>query len=151
MIVIDEPGVMARITGMFARRGFNIDTITVGKTNDPNQSKIIFTCIADDKNIKQVERQCNKLIDVIKVREFNDNSILKETCIVKIKAIDDKTKEDIKNITEENNFKVIDKADGHVIVGLMTETEKIDIFLKEMEKFGILDISRTGITGISKE
>ena len=67
MTVIDEPGVMAKISGMFARRGFNIDTITVGKTQKEGISKIVITVIGDDRVIEQVEKQLNKMIDVIKV------------------------------------------------------------------------------------
>ena len=151
ILVIDEPGVMSRITGMFARRGFNIDTITVGKTQKPGTSKIVFTCIADDKGIKQVEKQCYKLIDVLEVKEFiEDESVQREMCLVKINAKSDEDKGKIQIFAKDHKFEVVDTSNGHVIIEMMATSDRIDNFLKEMEPFGIIDISRTGITSISK-
>lgn len=151
ILVIDEPGVMSRITGMFARRGFNIDTITVGKTQKQGTSKIVFTCIADDKGIRQVEKQCDKLIDVLEVKEFiEDESVQREMCLVKINAKSDEDKGKIQNFAKDHKFEVVDTSNSHVIIEMMASSEKIDDFLKEMEPFGIIDISRTGITSISK-
>src|SRR3989338_1329667 len=96
MTVNDEPGVMAKISGMFARRGFNIDTITVGKTQKEGISKIVITVIGDDKVIEQVEKQLNKMIDVIKVIELPaETSVIRELCLVKISAPDQKKHDEI--------------------------------------------------------
>ena len=79
ILAYDEPGVMAKISGMFARRGFNIETLTVGKTETPNVSKIVIDIVGDDKQMEQIEKQLNKLIDVIKVSELpSENSVIRE-------------------------------------------------------------------------
>ena len=91
MTVYNEPGVMAKISGMFARRGFNIDTITVGNTQEHGVSKIVITVDTDDREIEQIEKQLNKMIDVIKVFEFPaDLSVIRELCLLKISASDKK-------------------------------------------------------------
>src|SRR3990167_10483083 len=93
MLVEDQPGVLARIAGMFARRGFNIDTITVGKTTKKGMSKMVFTVIGDDRTLEQVEKQVNKLIDTIKVTELPDNkSVVRELCLIKVTVPNKKAK-----------------------------------------------------------
>src|SRR3989338_1645860 len=96
MLVEDQPGVLTRISGMFARRGFNIDTITVGKTLKKGVSKMVVTVIGDDKTIEQVEKQINKLVDAIKVAELPEqDSVIRELCLIKIDIPNKKAKEDI--------------------------------------------------------
>src|SRR3990167_957996 len=96
MLVEDQPGVLTRIAGMFARRGFNIETITVGKTTKKGVSKMVITVIGDDATLEQVEKQVNKLIDTIKVMEMpEDRSVIRELCLLKVAISSPKSKEEI--------------------------------------------------------
>lgn len=104
MLVEDQPGVLTRIAGMFARRGFNIDTITVGKTTKKGISKMVITVIGDDATLEQVEKQVNKLIDTIKVTEMpEDRSVIRELCLIKVAIPNKKAKEDILRYTKIYN------------------------------------------------
>ena len=101
MLVEDQPGVLTRIAGMFARRGFNIDTITVGKTTKKGISKMVISVIGDDYILEQVEKQVNKLIDTIKVTEMPpEKSVIRELCLLKIAIPNKKAKEDILRYTK---------------------------------------------------
>lgn len=152
MTVNDEPGVMAKISGMFARRGFNIDTITVGKTQKEGVSKIVIAVIGDDRVIEQVEKQLNKMIDVIKVVELPaETSVIRELCLVKISASDQKKHDEIVKYANVYKNKIVDITPKAITVEIVGEPGKIDTFLELVKPFGIKDISRTGVTGINRD
>src|SRR3989344_9494188 len=101
MLVEDQPGVLTRIAGMFARRGFNIETITVGKTTKKGVSKMVITVIGDDATLEQVEKQVNKLIDTIKVTEMPEHkSVIRELCLIKVSISSKKAKDDVLRYTK---------------------------------------------------
>ena len=151
MLVEDQPGVMAKISGMFSRRGFNIDTISVGKTNTPNVSKMVLTIIGDDRIIEQVIKQVNKLIDVLKVVEFpSDNSIITELCLVKVGINGEKAKDELLKYAEVYNVKVVDITPKSLIFRIVGEPQKIDSFIELVKTFGIKEISRTGVTAMAR-
>jgi acetolactate synthase-1/3 small subunit len=152
MLVEDQPGVLARIAGMFSRRGFNIDTITVGKTSKPGVSKMVFTIIGDDRVLEQVEKQVNKLVDVIKVIELPPmDSIIIELCLVKVNIADEKAKDDLLKYANIYKAKIVDITPKSVIFRLVGSTKKIDSFIELLKKYGIKDISRTGVTAIDRD
>ena len=151
MLVEDHPGVLSRIAGMFSRRGFNIDTITVGKTTKKGISKMVFTVIGDDRTIEQVEKQVNKLVDTIKVIEMpEDKSVIRELCLVKIAIPNKKAKEDILRYTKIYKTKIVDITTKSVTAELIGVPAKIDAFIDLMKQFGVREISRTGVTAVSR-
>jgi len=151
MIVEDQPGVLTRIAGMFARRGFNIDTITVGKTTKKGISKMVIAVIGDDETLEQVEKQVNKLIDTIKVMEMTeDKSIIKELCMIKVAIPNAKAKEEILRYTKIYKTKIVDITPKSITAELIGAPDKIDSFIELMKQFGIKEISRTGATAISR-
>ena len=151
MLVEDQPGVLTRIAGMFARRGFNIDTITVGKTTKKGISKMVITVLGDDRTLEQVEKQINKLIDTIKVVELpKSKSVVRELCLLKIALPDKKAKEEILRYTKIYKTKIVDITSKSVTAQLIGEPEKIDSFIALMKQFGIKEIARTGVTAISR-
>lgn len=151
MLVEDQPGVMSKISGMFSRRGFNIDTISVGKTNIPNVSRMIFTFIGDDRIIEQVIKQVNKLIDVIKVSEFPlDKSIITELCLVKVSINDKKAKDELLKYADVCSVKTVDITAKSLIFRIVGDSQKIDSFINLVKKFGIREISRTGVTAMAR-
>ncbi|MFH2028041.1 MAG: acetolactate synthase small subunit [Nanoarchaeota archaeon] len=151
MLVEDQPGVLTRIAGMFARRGFNIDTITVGKTNKQGISKMVITVIGDDAVLEQVQKQVNKLIDTIKVIEMPpEKSVFRELCLLKIAIRGKKEKEEILRYTKIYKTKIVDITPKAVTAELIGVPAKIDAFIDLMKEFGIKEISRTGVTAISR-
>lgn len=149
MLVEDQPGVMTRISGMFARRGFNIDTITVGKTNSPGISKIVITAIGDESTLEQVEKQINKLIDVTKVSDLG-SGIIRELCLIKVKTPDKKTKDALFEYAKVYKAKFVDVNHKSMSLEIIGVPEKIDSFIEIIKSYGIIDISRTGVTAMSR-
>jgi acetolactate synthase-1/3 small subunit len=147
MLVEDQPGVLTRIAGMFARRGFNIETITVGKTTKKGVSKMVIT----DSTLEQMEKQVNKLIDTIKVIEMpEDSSVIRELCLIKVAIPNKKAKEDILRYTKIYKTKIVDITQKSVTAELIGEPAKVDAFIDLMKQFGIKEIARTGVTAISR-
>jgi acetolactate synthase I/III small subunit len=138
---------------MFARRNFNIDAITVGKTNIPDTSKIVVTAIGTDKKLEQLEKQINKLVEVVKVNEAN-SGIIREVGLIKIHAPDGKNSEKSKEVlfeyvkTFEAKFSELKK--DSMIIEIVGNPEKIDSFIDLLRSYGIMDISRTGSTAMGR-
>lgn len=151
MLVEDQPGVLTRIAGMFSRRDFNIETITVGKTTKKGISKMVITVMGNDARLEQIEKQVNKLIDTIKVVEMpEDKSVIRELCLLKIAIPNKKAKEDILRYTKIYKTKIVDITQKAVTAELIGVPAKIDAFIELMKQFGIKEISRTGVTAISR-
>ncbi len=150
--VEDQPGVFTRIAGLFARRSFNIDTITVGKSEKQGISKMIITVIGDDRDLERVEKQINKLIDTIKVTEMPKKSaFIAELCIIKVAVQDKKIRDDIFSYAKIYDAKIIGMTDKTLTMYLVGESENIESYIRLMVPFGINEISRTGVTAISKD
>lgn len=151
MLVEDQPGVLTRISGMFARRGFNIDTITVGKTTKQGISKMVIAVIGDENTMEQVEKQVNKLIDVVKIMEMpEDKSVIRELCLIKVSIVNKNQKDEVMKYTEIYKTKIVDITPKFVSMELIGTPAKIDAFIDLMKQFGIKELSRTGATAISR-
>jgi acetolactate synthase-1/3 small subunit len=149
MLVEDQPGVLTRIAGMFARRGFNIETITVGKTTKKGISKMVITVRGNDAILEQVEKQVNKLIDTVKVIEMPEHkSVIRELCLIKVSISSKKAKEDILRYTKIYKTKIVDITQKSVTAELIGTPEKIEAFIDLMKQFGVKEISRTGVTAV---
>ena len=150
ILVEDHPGVMAKLSGLFSRRGFNIDTIIVGKTAMEGVSHIVISLVADDKTLEQVEKQVNKLIDVIKLIDLNPkHSVVREHCLIKV-ASNPKSREEIANFTKLHKAKVLDVNHNSVIIEIVGAPAKIDSFIELMRKYGIREFSRTGVNALQR-
>jgi len=151
MLVEDQPGVLTRIAGMFARRGFNIDTITVGKTTNPGISQMVVSVMCDDETLEQIQKQVHKLIDTIKVNEMSEeSSVIRELCLLKVSLSDKKKKEEVLRYSKIYKTKIVDITPKHVTCELIGEPAKIDSFIELMKQFGIKEVSRTGVTAIAR-
>ncbi|MEW6528365.1 MAG: acetolactate synthase small subunit [Candidatus Micrarchaeota archaeon] len=150
--VEDQPGVLTRIAGLFSRRSFNIDTITVGKSEREGISKMIISVIGDDHDLEQIEKQINKLIDTIKVSEMPEKSaFIAELCMIKVAVSDKKIKDDIFSYASVYNAKIVGMTNKTMTMYIVGEPENIESYIRLMSQFGIKEISRTGITAISKD
>ncbi|MEM2884103.1 MAG: acetolactate synthase small subunit [Nitrososphaerales archaeon] len=150
-IVENKPGVLFKASNMFRRRGFNIESITVGPIEQPGLSKMTIVVNGDESTVEQLVKQLAKLIDVIKiVRLEAKNSVVRELALIKVNASDQKARADLMNYVQIFRGKVVDVGEETMTIEVTGAPDKIDAFIKILTSFGIRDISRTGITAIAR-
>jgi acetolactate synthase-1/3 small subunit len=150
-LVEHKPGVLQRIASLFARRKFNIDSITVGATENPDIARMTIVTRGDDKVLEQISKQMNKLVNVIKVSDLKpENSICRELCIVKVNAPSEKHRNHIIQYADVFRGNVIDVSPKSLSVEIIGDTDKINAFLNIMRSFGIKEIARTGATALQR-
>ena len=150
-IVENKPGVLYSISNMFRRRGFNIESITVGHTDKKGLARMTITLNGDDKTIEQVVKQMNKLIEVIKVNHLeNENIVTRELALVKIRIKYSKTISDAINCVEVFRGRVVDVSPESLTIEITGTSDKIDAFLNLMRTYGILELARTGLTALAR-
>lgn len=150
-LVEDEPGVMQRISGMFTRRHFNIDTISVGHSEKKGISRITITFYGDDKKAEQINKQLNKIIEVIKVVRMENGSIKRELALVKINTPDEKARQEIVQFSNIFRAKVIDISKESMIIEVTGDSNKVEAFVKLVQPFGIKELAITGVTAMSRD
>jgi len=144
VLVENKFGVLTRVTGLFSGRGYNIDTLNVGPTNDPSLSRMTIVTTGDDATVEQICKQLDKLINVVKVINYHkDGYIDRELILVKVKA-EAGNRAEICQMTELFRGKVVDVQPGSMVIELTGAEGKIEKFLLLMKDFGILDLTRTG-------
>ncbi|MCI5924541.1 MAG: acetolactate synthase small subunit [Oscillospiraceae bacterium] len=150
ILVENHAGVLSRISGLFARRGFNIDSLAVGVTNDPTISRITIVVDGNEYIVEQVEKQLNKLIDVIRLRRLKeDEKVSRELVLVKVEC-SPKTRSDIIDIVRVMDAKVSDLSKTTLTAELSAQTEKIELFCELLEPYHILEVARTGTIALDK-
>jgi acetolactate synthase-1/3 small subunit len=150
-LVENKPGVLHSVSNMFRRRGFNIESITVGQTELKGVARMTITVSGDEKTLEQIEKQMNKLIDVIKVNTFEpDNIVARELALIKINVPDVKSRSDIINCVEVFRGRVVDVATESLMVEITGTPDKIDAFLNLMRSYGISEMARTGLTALAR-
>lgn len=150
VLVENQAGVLSRVSGLFARRGFNIDSLAVGTTADPRVSCI--TIVVDDKEnaIEQIEKQLNKLIDVIKVKDFvPDEIISRELMLVKVNATA-QTRQEIKELADMYGAKLADITRNSMTLECCNTTERLDNLLDIVRPYGLKQVIRTGSIALEK-
>ena len=144
-------GVLSKIAGLFARRGFNINSLAVGETDDRNISSMTIISSGDERVMEQIEKQLNKKIDVIKVRRFTEGKcVMRELLMIKI-AYTNATRADIMQICSITGAHVADLAPKTMVIELTAKTAKVDRFIKLMQPFGIIEMARTGAVAIQRD
>ena len=150
VLVENQAGVLSKISGLFTRRGYNIDSLSVGETEDPEISRMTITLHGDRQTVEQIAKQLNKLIDVIKVIELEkSNSVCRELLLIKVNA-SLKTRSDIIGIADIFKAKIIDVAKESLILELTGDSEKIEAFTEILKPYGILEYNRTGLTALKR-
>jgi acetolactate synthase I/III small subunit len=149
-LVENKFGVLARISTLFAARGFNIDSLAVGETENPDVSRMTIIVRGDDKILEQVEKQLNKLVDVIKVSDFKEVQHLeRDLALIKVKT--DKTnRSEIMQIVDIFRAKIIDVSHDSLIIEITGDEEKIQALLSMLRPFGIKEMCRTGIIAMGR-
>jgi len=150
VIVENKPGVLQRVAGLFSRRGFNIESLAVGTTEKPDISRMTIVVAGDDQTLEQITKQLYKQIDVLKVFDLPaDESVERELVLIKVKA-NEKKRGEVAKVAEMFDARIVDVAEESVIVEISAEKEKIDDIQKLLEKFGILELVRTGKIALEK-
>jgi acetolactate synthase-1/3 small subunit len=150
ILVENKPGVLTRIAGLFARRGFNIDTLAVGPTDDPTLSRMTITLDGAMHPIDQVTKQLHKLVNVIKIRDLEpQETVARELALFKISA-DGATRGEVMQIVEIFRGKVIDVTRRSVIAEVTGTWDKIEAFERMVRPFGMVEMARTGEIAISR-
>jgi len=150
-IVENKPGVLYRASNMFRRRGFNIDSISVGPTERKDLARMTITIRGDDATVEQLVKQLSKLIDAIKVSVLNPkNTVVRELALVKLHVADAKARSDIINYANVFKSRVVDVTPGSMILEITGTSDKIDAFLNLAATFGIKEMARTGITALTR-
>jgi acetolactate synthase I/III small subunit len=150
ILVENKPGVLTRIAGLFARRGFNIDTLAVGPTDDETLSRITLTLDGAMHPIDQVTKQLHKLVNVIKIRDLEpDETVARELALFKV-AADGASRGEVMQIVEIFRGNIIDVTRRSVIVEITGTWEKIEAFERMVRPFGLTEMVRTGEIAISR-
>ena len=150
VLVENQAGVLNRITGLFSRRAFNIESLAVGVTDDPDFSRITIIVDSGNSVVEQVEKQLNKLIEVIKVRTIpEDRMIGRELVLLKVNATN-KTRQDIMTICDIMGAKVSDISPSSMTLELSDTPDRVDTFESMLRPFSILEVVRTGVIALQK-
>ena len=144
VIVENKFGVLTRIAGLFSGRGYNIDTLNVGPTNDPKVSRMTIVTRGDDATVEQIIKQLNKLPNVLKVQDFRDGEYVdRELVLVKV-AVDSKTRAEVMQVTDIFRAKIVDVQAKSLTVEVTGSEDKVEKLIELMKAFGVLDITRSG-------
>jgi acetolactate synthase-1/3 small subunit len=144
-------GVLARVSGLFSSRGYNIDSLAVGETHDPAVSRMTIVVHGDDRILDQVIKQLEKLVDVIAVNDLPEGSYVgRELCLVKV-GCRNGSRTEVLEIVNVFRAKVIDIGHETVTIQITGEEEKIEAFARLMEPFGIIELARTGKVAMLRE
>lgn len=151
ILVENEFGVLTRIAGLFSARGYNIESLNVAPTPDPTMSRMTLVTRGDESVIEQIKKQLNKLIPVIKVEDISHLVHLeREMLMVKV-ATNDDSRSEVLRMAEEVRAKIVDDAEpGYLTIELTGASEKLDNFLKSLESYGIIEMTRTGSVGMRR-
>jgi len=151
ILVQDQPGVLTRISGLFARRGFNIDTLSVGPTDDPGVSRITLTLDGALHPIDQVTKQLHKLVPVLKIRDLEPgDTVARELALFKVNVADGAQRAEVMQIAEIFRGKVVDVTKRSLILEVTGTTDKIGAFESMIRPFGLIEMMRTGEIAISR-
>ena len=150
ILVENTAGVTSRISGLFSRRRYNIDSFSSGVTADPRFTRITIVTSGDELVLEQIEKQLAKLEDVLDIKKLEpDNSVTRELIMVKIRA-KDTDRQAILNVTEIFHGKVVDVTHDSMIIELTGKQAKLDSFLDLLQGYEILELARTGLTGLTR-
>ena len=150
VLVQNQPGVLAHVSGMFAARSFNIDSLAVGRTEDPNVSRMTIIVVGDDAMMEQVRKQLGKLIPVIKIYDYTgENLVQRDLMLIKVAASPEKRPE-IESLIEMFRAKVVDIGPKFIMVEVTGPEQKIEAFIDMCRPYGVKDIVRTGMIAMPR-
>lgn len=150
-LVENKPGVLFRITNLFRSRNFNIESITVGTTEQPDLSRMTITTKIDESTLDQLIKQLRKLIDVVEVIELDvPNTVYRELALIKMRTLDPATKMEITNYASIFRANILDIGKQSITVEITGTPDKIDAFKNLIDHYGIIEMARTGVSALSR-
>jgi len=149
-LVQNEPGVLAQVAGMFAARGFNIDSLVVGRTEDPTLSRMTIVVIGDDRVLEQVRKQLGKVIPVVKIRDFLDvDYVERDLMLLRVHASPARRPE-VVDLVNLFRGRVVDIARDSLMIELSGTEEKVEAFVNLVRPYGIRELARTGVIAMPR-
>ena len=150
LLVENTPGLVSRVSGLFSRRGYNIDSFSAGVTADPNYTRVTIVTHGDELILEQIEKQVSKLTEVVNVKVLKPGvSVCRELMLVKISAVNT-DRNNVLTIVEIFHGKVVDVTHDSMVLEVTGTQEKLDSFLDMLGDYDILELARTGVTGLSR-
>ena len=151
-LVTNEPGVLAQVAGMFAARGFNIDSLVVGRTENPQLSRMTIVVVADHATLEQVRKQLQKLVPVVKVVDYMDTPFVERDLMLVQVSTEGKGRKRGELIELANLFraKVVDVSPSRLLIELSGKEDKIEAFIQMVEPYGVLELARTGVIAMPR-
>ncbi len=149
--VRDQPGVLMRIAGLFARRGFNIESLSVAQSETPGISRTTFTVSGEDATVEQVQKQLQKLIDVLKVIDHSEAKFVdRELMLIKVSVRSPDDRVELRQIAQDFRARIVDVHRSALVFELTGDEGKMDAFIQQMQPFGILELIRTGRVALTR-
>jgi len=150
LLVENESGALSRIAGLFSARGYNIQSLTVAPTEDPTLSRMTLVTSGSDEIIEQITKQLNKLIDVVKLMDLADGAhIEREMMLIKVRT-EGPSREEIKRLTDIFRGRIVDVTESIYTIELTGDSDKLDAFIRSVGTTAILEVVRSGVTGIAR-
>jgi acetolactate synthase-1/3 small subunit len=149
-LVMNEPGVLANVAGMFAARGFNIDSLVVGRTENHDLSRMTIVVTADENTLEQVRKQLGKLVPVVKVRDFKDTAYVEREMVLITVSVGPDKRNEVIEIVRLFRGKIVDVARQSLIVELAGTEDKIEALIELLRPYGIRELARTGAIAMAR-
>ena len=150
VLMENEPGALSRVVGLFSQRNYNIDTLTVAPTEDQSLSRLTLTTTGDERRIEQITKHLNKLIDVVKLVDLTEGAhIERELMLIKVKASGAQRAE-VNRTTDIFRGQIVDQTNSVYSIQLTGTTDKLDAFIATLGESVVLEVARTGVSGISR-
>ena len=150
-LVLHKPGVLQRVAGLFTRRGFNIENITVGTSQQKDLARMTIIAKGDEKVLEQITKQLNKLIEVIKVRDLDpESTVERELCLIKVHTPTERVRSEVIQYTNIFRGRIIDVSPENITIEITGDPDKIEALIDLLRTFGIKEIARTGPTAMSR-
>jgi acetolactate synthase-1/3 small subunit len=150
-LVTNEPGVLAHVAGMFAARGFNIDSLVVGRTENPELSRMTIVVSGDDQVLEQVRKQLQKLVPVVKVVDYKDAPFVeRDLMLVQVTTDQGNARSELIQLADLFRAKIVDVAPDRVMIELSGDEQKLEAFIDLVEPYGIIELARTGLIAMPR-
>ena len=144
-VVHNVPGVLSHISGMLASRGYNIDSLAVGETEDPQLSRMTFVVVGDERVLEQVRKQLEKIVSVVKVIDISSTDFVeRDLMLVKVRAPKGSERSEIRELVEISRAKIVDVGAEEIVIEISGREQKIQAFIERMRPYGITELVRTG-------
>ena len=149
-LVMNEPGVLANVAGMFAARGFNIDSLVVGRTENPDLSRMTIVVSGDENTLEQVRKQLAKLVPVVKVRDFAESAYVERDLALMTVSVGAEQRSQVVEVANLFRAKIVDVSPSSLLIELAGTEEKIEKFIELVKPYNITELARTGVIAMSR-